>query len=126
MLVIEEAKLPPPTPVSAATTMNVVYEAPGCITYAAATETATASDAGASAGTVSQINSTIDDARSMAKQVMRRGSGPNVQLATNYDSYLRTLKDSVRGVQSEREAQKLLKQASQTRQYIVFLQKQSQ
>ena len=93
---------------------------------AAATETAAASDAGASAGTVSQINSTIDDARSMAKQVMRNGSGQNVQLARNYDSYLRTLKDSVRGVQSEREAQKLLKQASQTRQYIVFLQKQSQ
>ena len=93
---------------------------------AAATETAAASDAGASAGTVSQINSTIDDARSMAKQVMRSGSGQNVQLARNYDSYLRTLKDSVRGVQSEREAQKLLKQASQTRQYIVFLQKQSQ
>jgi hypothetical protein len=93
---------------------------------AAATETAAASDSGASAGTVSQINSTIDDARSMAKQVMRNGSGQNVQLARNYDSYLRTLKDSVRGVQSEREAQKLLKQASQTRQYIVFLQKQSQ
>jgi len=93
---------------------------------AAATESAAASDAGASAGTVSQINSTIDDARSMAKQVMRNGSGQNVQLARNYDSYLRTLKDSVRGVQSEREAQKLLKQASQTRQYIVFLQKQSQ
>jgi serine/threonine protein kinase len=93
----------------------------------AATETAAAaSDAGASAGTVSQINSTIDDARSMAKQVMRNGSGQNVQLARNYDSYLKTLKDSVRGVQSEREAQKLLKQASQTRQYIVFLQKQSQ
>jgi serine/threonine protein kinase len=80
----------------------------------------------ASAGTVSQINSTIDDARSMAKQVMRSQTGQNVQLAKNYDSYLRTLKDSVRGVQSEKEAQKLLKQASQTRQYIVFLQKQSQ
>ena len=57
---------------------------------------------------------------------MRAGSGQNVQLARNYDSYLKTLKDSVRGVSSEREAQKLLKQASQTRQYIVFLQKQSQ
>ena len=93
---------------------------------AAAAETAVASDAGASSGTVSQINSTIDDARSMARQVMRAGSGQNVQLARNYDSYLKTLKDSVRGVSSEREAQKLLKQASQTRQYIVFLQKQSQ
>jgi hypothetical protein len=34
MLVIDEAKLPPPRPASAATTMNVVYEMPGCfITY---------------------------------------------------------------------------------------------
>ncbi len=89
-----------------------------------AAEAAVAADAGASAGTVSQINSTIDEARSMAKQVMRSGSGQNVQLARNYNSYLKTLKASVRGVQSERDAQKLLKQASQTRAYIVFLQRQ--
>jgi hypothetical protein len=61
----------------------------------------------------------------MAKQVMHSGSGQNVQLAKNYDSYLKTLQDSMRGIQSEKEAQKLLKQANQTRQYIVFLQKQS-
>ncbi|CAM5279001.1 hypothetical protein STANM309S_02198 [Streptomyces tanashiensis] len=35
MLVIEEAKLPPPTPVSAATRTKVVYEVPGCITVKA-------------------------------------------------------------------------------------------
>ena len=29
MFVIEEAKLPPPTPVSAATTISVAYETPG-------------------------------------------------------------------------------------------------
>src|ERR1044072_797097 len=38
MLVMEDAKFPPPTPVSAATTMNVVYEVPGSITTAAATD----------------------------------------------------------------------------------------
>ena len=37
MLVMEEAKLPPPTPVSKATTMKVVYEVPGSITTQAAT-----------------------------------------------------------------------------------------
>ncbi len=37
MLVIEEAKLPPPTPVSAATTISVVYDTPGFITKAAVT-----------------------------------------------------------------------------------------
>ena len=36
MLVIDEAKLPPPTPVSAATTRNVAYEVPGSMTTAAA------------------------------------------------------------------------------------------
>lgn len=37
MFVIEEAKLPPPTPVSAATTRSVVYDTPGFMTKAAAT-----------------------------------------------------------------------------------------
>jgi serine/threonine protein kinase len=82
-------------------------------------------DAGVSSATAAQFNAAISDARSMAKQVMRSGSGENVQLAKNYDSYLKTLQDSMRGIQSEKEAQKLLKQANQTRQYIVFLQKQS-
>jgi non-specific serine/threonine protein kinase len=82
-------------------------------------------DAAVSSGTVSEFNAAISDARSMAKQVMHSGSGQNVQLAKNYDSYLKTLQDSMRGIQSEKEAQKLLKQANQTRQYIVFLQKQS-
>lgn len=36
MFVIDEAKLPPPMPVSAATTRNVVYEVPGSITQKAA------------------------------------------------------------------------------------------
>ena len=54
---------------------------------------------------------------------MRSGTPQNVQLAKNYDQYLKTLKDSMRGVQSEREAQKLLKQANQTRAYVVFLTK---
>jgi serine/threonine protein kinase len=80
-------------------------------------------DTGVSSATLAQFNSTIDDARSMAKGVMRNGSAQNVQLAKNYDQYLKTLKDSMRGVQSEREAQKLLKQANQTRAYVVFLTK---
>jgi len=83
-------------------------------------------DTGVSSATLSQFNSTIDDARSLAKQVMRNGSGQNVQLAKNYDQYLKTLKDSMRGIQSEREAQKLLKQANQTRAYVMFLQRQPQ
>ena len=61
----------------------------------------------------------------MAKQVMRSGNSQNAQLARNYDSYLKTAKDSMRGVSSDKEADKLIKQASQTRAYIQFLVKQS-
>jgi hypothetical protein len=35
MFVIDDAKLPPPTPAIAATIMNVVYDVPGCMTIAA-------------------------------------------------------------------------------------------
>jgi hypothetical protein len=44
-----------------------------------------------------------------------------VQLAKNYDQYLKTLKDSMRGIQSDKEADKLIKQANQTRAYIKYL-----
>jgi non-specific serine/threonine protein kinase len=93
---------------------------------AASAEVTSTPDAGVSPATLSQFNATIDDARSLAKQVMRKGGGQNVQLAKNYDQYLKTLKDSMRGIQSEREAQKLLRQANQTRAYVVFLQRQPQ
>ena len=55
---------------------------------------------------------------------MRSSNAQNVQLAKNYDSYLKTLKASMGGIHSEKEAQKLLKQANQTRAYIVFLNRQ--
>jgi hypothetical protein len=82
-------------------------------------------DAGVSAGTLSRFNATVDDARSLAKQVMRSGGQPG-DVARNYDKYLKTLKASMRGIQSEREAQRLLKQAEQTRGYIALLQRQQQ
>ena len=37
MFVIDEAKLPPPTPAKHATITNVVYDVPGCMTIAART-----------------------------------------------------------------------------------------
>ena len=89
---------------------------------AAAAQTASSSSSsGVSAGKLSQFNSIVDDGRSMAKQAMRSSNAQNVQLAKNYDQYLKTLKDSIRGVQSDKEADKLIKQASQTRAYIQYL-----
>jgi hypothetical protein len=55
---------------------------------------------------------------------MRSNNRQNVQLAKNYDKYLKTLKDSMRGIQSDKEADKLIKQASQTRAYIQYLSRQ--
>ena len=75
---------------------------------------------------MAQFNSIVADGRSMAKRVMRSGNSQNAQLARNYDKYLATLKDSMRGIDSDREADRLIKQASQTRAYIQFLDKQTQ
>lgn len=86
--------------------------------------TSSAKNGGVSPGKMAQFNATVDEARSMAKQVMRSGNGQNVQLAKNYDSYLKTLKDSMRGIQSDKEADKLIKQANQTKAYIQYLVRQ--
>jgi hypothetical protein len=60
----------------------------------------------------------------MAKQAMRSSNSQNVQLAKNYDQYLKTLKDSMRGVDTDKDADKLIKQANQTRAYIQYLLRQ--
>ena len=99
----------------------------------AKTETASAaSSTGLSPGKLGQLNSIIDGARGMAKAVIRMGDHSsnatrkaNAGLAKNYDKYLANLKDSGRGVKSDKEAERLIKQANQTKAYIVFLNKQS-
>jgi len=91
---------------------------------AAATQASSSSGSGVSSTKLAQFNSIVDDGRSMAKQVIRSGNAQNVQLAKNYDQYLKTLKDSMRGIQSDKEADKLIKQASQTRAYIQYLVRQ--
>ena len=55
---------------------------------------------------------------------MHSGNSQNAKLARTYDANLKTLRDSIRGVQSDREADRLIKQASQTRAYVNFLAKQ--
>lgn len=90
----------------------------------AASEIIATPDAGVSPATLSQFNSTVDDARSMARDVMRSKNSQSVELAKGYDKYLKTLKASMGGIQTEKEAQRLLKQAQQTRNYIAFLNRQ--
>jgi hypothetical protein len=100
--------------------------AAGAGATAAAKDTATSSSSGGvSPAKAAQFNGIIADARSMAKQVMRSGNSANAALARNYDSYLKTLKDSFRGVTNDRDADRLIKQANQTRNYILFLVRQS-
>ena len=94
--------------------------------------TSTASSTGLSAGKIAQLNAVIDGARSLAKQVIRMGDHSsnatrkaNAGLAKNYDKYLANLRDSGRGVKSDKDAERLIKEANQTKAYIVFLNKQS-
>jgi hypothetical protein len=84
----------------------------------------TGSSAGVSPAKLSQFYSIVDDARSMARRVMRSRNSENARLAKTYDANLRTLRDSIRGIQSDREADRLIKQANQTRAYVQFLDRQ--
>jgi hypothetical protein len=107
-------------------------KANGKSTVAAIQTNTVSSDSGSAGGgavskaKLSQFYSIVDDARSMAKRVMRSGNSQNAALARSYDANLKTLRDSGRGIQSEREADRLIAQAKQTRAYVQFLVKQSQ
>ena len=91
---------------------------------AAQTKAATPAGGDVSAAKVVQFYATVDDARSMARKVIRSGSPQNAQLARGYDQNLKLLRDSMRGIKSDKEADRLLKQATQTRAYVQFLHKQ--
>ena len=90
----------------------------------AASATVSSAD-GVSAAKMSQFNAIVAEGRGMARQVIRADRGANGQLARNYDKYLVTLKDSMRGVKSDAQAEQLIKQARQTRAYLQFLVKQT-
>ena len=100
-------------------------------TAAAPAAAASSSSASASASKRGQLTSIVSSGRSMAKEVIRMGSGgtatqkANAQLAKNYDKYLANVGDSARGADSEREFEELIKKANQTKAYIVFLHRQS-
>jgi serine/threonine protein kinase len=131
-----ETKLPKPAETRAAATTP---------TRAAPTNTAAAAsmEGEATSAQLSQLQSIISDGRGMAKDVIRMadrkpGSGAsdaekqayqqrrsNAALARNYDKYLASIRDSSRGVRTARDADRLIKQASQTRAYLTFLVRQS-
>jgi hypothetical protein len=90
----------------------------------AAAQATSTEGVGVSPAKLAQFNATIGEGRSMAKQAMRSSNSQNVQLAKNYDQYLKTLKDSMRGVDTDKDADKLIKQANQTRAYIQYLLRQ--
>ena len=90
----------------------------------AETDSSESSGGGVSQAKLSQFYSIVDDARSQARSVMRSGNSENAKLARSYDANLKTLRDSIRGVQSDKEADRLISQARQTRAYVQFLAKQ--
>jgi non-specific serine/threonine protein kinase len=109
--------------------------APAATTAPVATTTTTTSSSSSSEGVSgskrSQLSSIVSSGRSMAKEVIRMGSGgtptqkSNAALAKNYDKYLANVADSARGASTDREFDELIKKANQTKAYIVFLHKQS-
>ncbi len=111
---------------AANTPLNAVT--PNAPTVAAPT---TSSVAGVSSAKKAQLDSIVSSGRSLARQVIGMGERgnpaqkANAQLAKNYDKYLATVGSSVRGANSDREVDDLIKKASQTKAYIVFLSKQS-
>ena len=119
-----EAQLPKPPKEVVATTKT-----PTTRTVTPTTKTpaeVVSTGGGVSAAKVSQFNAIVADGRGMARQVMRNSSaGANAKLAKNYDSYLATLQNSMRGVKSDREADGLIASAKRTRAYLSFLVKQS-
>jgi hypothetical protein len=122
----------PKAPRTATTTTTTDTIAPSKPTVTAApTTTAGNGSAPASASKRAQLSSTVSSGRSMAKEVIRMGSGgtatqkANAQLARNYDKYLANVADSARGANSDREFDELIKKANQTKAYIVFLHRQS-
>ena len=124
------APLPPPT----RTVTGPLPSAAVTTAAPAAAEPESSSAAtGVSSGKLAQFNGIVDSGRGLARQVIQMGSAStasatrkaNAQLARSYDKSLATLKDSMRGVNNDREADRLIKQANQTKAYIVFLNKQS-
>ncbi|HEU0309918.1 MAG TPA: serine/threonine-protein kinase, partial [Sphingomicrobium sp.] len=113
-----------------ATTETTAAPAPAA-TAAPATTTSSASSEGVSGSKRAQLSSIVGSGRSMAKEVIRMGSGgtdtqkENARLARNYDKYLANVADSARGANTDREFDELIKKANQTKAYIVFLHKQS-
>ncbi len=103
---------------------------PGC-DHDDHTTSSSSSSEGVSGSKRSQLSSIVSSGRSMAKEVIRMGSGgtatqkSNAALAKNYDKYLANVADSARGADSDREFDELIKKANQTKAYIVFLHKQS-
>ncbi|WP_158581980.1 serine/threonine protein kinase [Sphingomonas edaphi] len=97
----------------------------------ASTPPSTAAAVLPSANKAAQVRSVVASARSRAKQVIAMGNGggdvrkANAKLARNYDRYLASIADSMRGARTDRELDQLLKQANQTKAYVDFLYKQS-
>jgi len=89
-----------------------------------AVSSAASSPGGVSGAKLAQLDSIVDDARSMAKRVMKSSNSANAALARNYDANLKTLKASARGVSSDKDLDRLIKQANQTRAYVQFLARQ--
>jgi hypothetical protein len=108
-------------PVEAATAPNVSVRTAGKLNAYPDRASQASAGSGVSPANLREFYSIVDDARSMAKKVIRKGNSQNAALARGYDDNLKLLRPSIGGVRSDKEAERLIKQAKQTRAYVQFL-----
>ncbi|WP_426267133.1 serine/threonine protein kinase [Sphingomonas sp. LHG3443-2] len=131
---VHAAKLAAPAETPKAVVPKAVTPKPALAAAAPAAATApapvvapaAASSENASAAKLGEMNGIIDEARGMARQVMRADRGENGRLARGYDDYLKVLKRSARTARTNAQADTIITSAKRTRAYLVFLVKQTQ
>jgi serine/threonine protein kinase len=109
----------------ATTAVTTTTTAAPVATTTTTASSSTSSSSAPSASKQAQVNSIVSSGRALAKQVMASGNKENARLAKNYDKYLAEVANSARGARTDAEMDRLIKEATQTKAYLVFLQRQS-
>jgi len=118
-------KLPQAPRTTTAVTTTTTATPVATTTTTASSSSSTSSSSAPSASKQAQVNSIVSSGRALARQVMGSGNKENARLAKNYDKYLAEVANSARGARTDAEMDRLIKEATQTKAYLVFLQRQS-
>ena len=118
-------KLPQAPKATTAVATTTTAQPVATTTTTSSSSSSASSNSAPSASKQAQVNSIVSSGRALAKQVMASGNKENARLAKNYDKYLAEVANSARGARTDAEMDRLIKEATQTKAYLVFLQRQS-